>query len=86
MNSQSTIFIKKSLSISGAIVLVIGAFLAIPKMADATGTLNHIVPRDSIRAVKSNFGGRKANHQDLFNGYQPPDFGRPASVYGTGTR
>ncbi|MBE9214319.1 hypothetical protein IQ247_16865 [Plectonema cf. radiosum LEGE 06105] len=88
MNSQSNtpIFIKKSLSISGAIALVIGACLAIPKIADATGTLNHIVPRDSIRAVKSNFGIHKANHQDSFNEYEPPDFGRPASVYGTGTR
>ncbi|MEB3218274.1 MAG: hypothetical protein VKN72_18865 [Nostocales cyanobacterium 94392] len=88
MSSQpnTPIFLEKGLRISSAIVLVVGAFLAIPKIADAAGTLNHIVPRYSIRAVKSNFTGQKTNHQDSLNGYEPPDFGRPTSVYGSGTR
>lgn len=88
MSSQSNtpIFLEKSLKISSAIVLVVGAFFAIPKIADAAGTLNHIVPRYSISGVKSNFGGQKINNQDSLNGYEPPDFGIPASVYGTGTR
>ena len=79
-------FIKNSLRISGAIVLVLGASLIIPKIADAAGTLNHMVHNNSTSEPRNNADEYEANLQDSLNEYEPPDFGRPLSAYGSGTR
>lgn len=90
MNTQvnAPSFFRNSLRISTAILLVVGASFAIPKIADAAETLKHMVPKDSTPVVKrSRSSGQKANPQDSLNGgYKPPNFGRPASAYGSGTR
>ncbi|MEM9922264.1 MAG: hypothetical protein AAF915_00665 [Cyanobacteria bacterium P01_D01_bin.50] len=80
-------FIKNSLRISGAIFLVLGASLIIPKIADAAGTLNNIVPNNSIYEPRNNADEEyEVNLQDSSNEYEPPNFGRPLSAYGSGTR
>ncbi|MEO1374676.1 MAG: hypothetical protein AAFW70_10220 [Cyanobacteria bacterium J06635_10] len=79
-------FIKDSLRIGGAIVLVLGASLVIPKIADAAGTLNHIVPKNSISVPPNDADEYEANLQDSSDEYEPPNFGRPSSAYGSGTR
>lgn len=78
-------FRGNSLRIGSAIVLIVGASLVIPKMADAALTLNHIVPQHSLPAANNSVREYEVN-QDSSDGYEPPNFGRPLSVYGSGTR
>lgn len=79
-------FMGNSLRITSAIVLCIGASLIIPKIAGAAGRLNRVVPEYSIDDGRNNLGERQVNPQDSLSGYEPPDFGRPESAYGSGTR
>lgn len=79
--------LRNSLKIGSAIVVIVGASLVIPKIADAALTLNHGVPKYSIPGVKNSLYEYKENSQDSLNeGYEPPDFGHPSSAYGSGTR
>jgi hypothetical protein len=79
-------FFRSSLRIGSAILVVVGACLVIPKIADAALTLKHPVSRYSIPDTKNNLSETQANSQDLSNGYEPPNFGYPSSAYGSGTR
>ncbi|MGB3655897.1 MAG: hypothetical protein WBA41_32440 [Rivularia sp. (in: cyanobacteria)] len=47
-------------------------------MADASGNFNRMVPNYAIPTTQ--------NSQDSSNAYEPTDFGRPSSAYGSGTR
>lgn len=78
-------FIKNGLRIGGAMVLVLGASLVIPKIADAAGTFKGI-PKYSISEPLNSADKYEANIEDSSNGYEPPNFGRPLSAYGSGTR
>lgn len=77
---------ENSLKVGSALFLMIGASLVIPKIAGAAMTLNHTVPKYTIPATQNRLEEYKANSQDSLNGYEPPDFGRPSSAYGSGTR
>ena len=79
-------FMGNGLRIGGAIILVIGASLAIPKIADAALTLNHILPQHSIPGSQNTHGGSQVSSENSSNEYEPPNFGRPQSAYGSGTR
>jgi len=78
-------FLENSLKIGGAIFLVIGASLVIPKIADAALNLNHGINKYSTPTVQNSSDRYKENSQQS-PGYQPPDFGSPSSAYGSGTR
>ncbi len=76
---------KNTSRIGSAIVLVIGACLVIPSIADAAGSLNDIVPKYSI-PYSQNTDNSQSTSQDSSNVYEPPDFGSPVSAYGSSTR
>ncbi len=78
IHTNKSNFIKNSLRIGSIIVVFIGASFLIPKMADASGNFNHMVPNYAIPTTQ--------NSQDSSNAYEPTDFGRPSSAYGSGTR
>lgn len=77
-------FLGNGLKIGSAIFLFVGASLIIPKIADAALTLKHDVPEYAVPAVKESLSRYEEDRDSL--GYQPPDFGRPSSAYGSGTR
>lgn len=78
--------LENSLKIGSAIVLVVGASLVIPKIADAAGTLNHVAPEYAIPVAQNSQGEHKGKFQDSSDGYEPPNYGLPSSAYGSGTR
>jgi hypothetical protein len=82
-NTQN--ILGNSIKIGSAILLIIGASLTIPKIADAALTLDRGVPEYANPAVQESLNDYREDSQDS-SGYQPPDFGLPASVYGSGTR
>ncbi len=77
-------FLGNGLKIGSAIFLVLGASLIIPKIADAALALKYDVPEYVIPVMQDSLE-RYAEDLDS-SGYQPPDFGRPSSAYGSGTR
>lgn len=81
-NTQN--FLGNGLRIGSAICLIVGASLIIPKIADAALALKHDVPEYAIPAVQESL--EKHGEDRDSSGYQPPDFGRPSSAYGSGTR
>ncbi|WP_157229344.1 hypothetical protein [Rivularia sp. PCC 7116] len=83
MNSGS--ILESSLRIGSAIFLIVGASLIIPKIADAASTLNSVVPNYTIPGSRTRVNEFKENFPDSRT-YQPPNFGRPATAYGSGTR
>lgn len=77
---------KSTSRIGSAIVLVLGACLIIPKIADSAGTLNYTLPKYSISYPQNAEVEYEATSQNSSNGYEPPDFGSPVSAYGSSTR
>jgi hypothetical protein len=77
-------FLGNGLKIGSAIFLIVGASLIIPKIADAALALKHDAPEYAI-PVAQDISERYPEGRDS-SGYQPPDFGRPSSAYGSGTR
>ncbi|MBV6627666.1 MAG: hypothetical protein KI793_32870 [Rivularia sp. (in: Bacteria)] len=83
--TNSVRILENSLRIGSVIFLIVGASLVIPKIADATLTLNNVVPSYTVPASDRRVGESIKDFQDS-QIYQPPNFGRPASAYGSGTR
>lgn len=61
---------------ASVIFMMIGALVVIPKIADAASNFKVVAPKPEAVAEENS---RKS-------GYEPPDFGHPSSVYGSGTR
>ncbi|MCJ8280135.1 MAG: hypothetical protein MJK14_09535 [Rivularia sp. ALOHA_DT_140] len=85
LNKNKYSFLENGLKISSAMLLVFGASLIIPKIADATLTLNHRFPKYSIPTAQDGLDKYRQGSQNS-SGYEPPDYGRPSSAYGSGTR
>lgn len=84
INNNTQNLLENSLRISSAIFFIIGASFTIPKIADAALTLKHDVPEYAVPAVQDSL--ERYEEDGDSSGYQPPDFGRPSSAYGSGTR
>lgn len=84
INNNTQNLLENSLRISSAIFFIIGACFTIPKIADAALTLKHDVPEYAVPAVQDSLERYEEDRDS--SGYQPPDFGRPSSAYGSGTR
>ncbi|MGB6297235.1 MAG: hypothetical protein WBF90_13785 [Rivularia sp. (in: cyanobacteria)] len=81
-NTQN--FLENTLKISSAICLIFGFSLIIPKIADAALTLKDD-PKHTVTVVQDSLDRSGENSQDSSE-YQPPNYGRPSSAYGSGTR
>ena len=76
--------IESSLKIGSAIFFIVGASLIIPKIADATLSFsNHSISEYPNSVTQSRQARQNPQNSQE---YQPPDFGRPSSAYGSGTR
>ncbi|MDY6901523.1 MAG: hypothetical protein SWZ49_26110 [Cyanobacteriota bacterium] len=76
--------LENSLKIGSAIFFIVGASLIIPRIADAALSLNNPNISEYSNPVTSKTLSKEKEQNS--SGYQPPDFGRPSSAYGSGTR
>ncbi|WP_157816635.1 hypothetical protein [Nostoc flagelliforme] len=77
---------KTNFRIKKFMILCIGAYILIPKIAACTGIFN-TASANAFDATSGNtLIARKVNSQNLKDVYIPPNYGGPDSQHGSGTR
>ncbi|MEH1842243.1 MAG: hypothetical protein V7L20_26800 [Nostoc sp.] len=77
---------KTRFRIKKFIILSIGTYILIPKIAACTGMLS-TASANAFSATSSNtLIARKVNSENLKDIYIPPNYGGPDSQHGSGTR
>ncbi|BBD67517.1 hypothetical protein NIES4072_51870 [Nostoc commune NIES-4072] len=72
---------KTNFRIKKFIILCIGVYILIPKIATYTGMFNTASATSGDTLI-----ARKVNSQNLRDVYIPPNYGGPDSQHGSGTR
>ncbi|MDZ8227166.1 MULTISPECIES: hypothetical protein [unclassified Nostoc] len=77
---------KTNFRIKKFLILCIGAYILIPKIAAFTGMFS-TASANTFEATSNNILiARKVNSENLQDTYIPPNYGGPDSQHGSGTR
>lgn len=77
---------ETNLRITSIVILFISAYLIIPKISNATASLNPVMVNDLSRTSSQGLTIPKDNSPGLKDTYIPPNYGGPDSQHGSGTR
>ncbi|MBE9053138.1 hypothetical protein IQ243_22470 [Nostocales cyanobacterium LEGE 11386] len=77
---------RTNLRITSAVIFCISAYLIIPKMSDATGSISALTVDELNPSGSSELTTPKVNSHSLEDIYIPPNYGGPDSQHGSGTR
>jgi hypothetical protein len=75
-----------NLKITSVVIFFISAYLIIPKIADAAGTLKTASANGLSETRNNSLSIPSVNSQVLQDTYIPPNYGGPDSQHGSGTR
>lgn len=79
-------FMSINLKITTVLILCVSTCLSIPKIADATGNFGSLVAKGITGVENSSLTSPNSDSDALQDIYVPPNFGRPDSQHGSGTR
>ncbi|MBW4556536.1 MAG: hypothetical protein KME59_11450 [Trichormus sp. ATA11-4-KO1] len=75
-----------NLRITSAVIFCISAYLIIPKMPDATGSISALTVDELNSSGSNKLTTPRVNSYGLEDIYIPPNYGGPDSQHGSGTR
>ncbi|MBD2436171.1 hypothetical protein [Nostoc sp. FACHB-110] len=79
-------FMGINLRITTVLIICVSGCLSLPKIADATGEFSSLVVKGLAGAEQSLLANSDSSLEGEDDTYVPPNFGRPDSQHGSGTR